>query len=250
MEKLTTKDTMVHKSADHTGKRPLSCSLCIDFSTRSRWHLVIHKSNRFFQHLLHQLRRGGLSVDAHERLSAGGAQQDPGFSAAVLDGRIKKELDAVEVLFAQNFVASQQGRVFRGSTRDGCVFYVIGNSQIAARIEMRAVLRLKRRDKLAQALALVGHYIGEQESVEQAVALGQMALEADAAGLFAADQDLPLQHEVADVLEADAALQQLASMLGGDAVKHARGVKGAHHVARPVIVVFEHPLQQDGEDLM
>ena len=59
----------------------------------------------------------------------------------------------------------------------------------------------------------------------------------------------PFHHQIADVLEPDAALNQFASMFGGDAVQHARGVKSAHHVTRPVFG-FEQPLQQDGIDFV
>ena len=39
-------------------------------------------------------------------------------------------------------------------------------------------------------------------------------------------------------------------MFGGNAVEHPRGVKGAGHVARPVFMPRNHPLQQDGKDLV
>ena len=55
--------------------------------------------------------------------------------------------------------------------------------------------------------------VGQQQRIQDAIALGQMAADADAAGLFAANQDVALQHEVADVLEADAAFVQLAAIL-------------------------------------
>src|SRR5262249_19834946 len=81
--------------------------------------------------------------------------------------------------------------------------------------------------------------------------LGEVAVDADAARFLAADQNLPgwIHHQVADELESDPALDQLASMFGGDAVLHARGVEGAHHVARPVLA-SDQPLQEDGIDLV
>ena len=52
-----------------------------------------------------------------------------------------------------------------------------------------------------------------------------------------------LHHEVGNVLESDVALAQLASILGGDAIDHAAGVEGAHHIARPFLV-DQQPVQQ------
>src|ERR1700674_569351 len=77
-----------------------------------------------------------------------------------------------------------------------------------------------------------------------------MALNADSAGLFATDQNGALQHDVDDVLEPDAAFDQLAAMLSGNAVQHAGGIEGAYHVAGPVVVTREQPLEQDGVDFV
>ena len=71
---------------------------------------------------------------------------------------------------------------------------LVGNVEIDAAVLMLAVLGLEIGDKLAERLAFLGHHVGEQQAVEQAVALGQVALEADAAGLFAAHHDLALEH--------------------------------------------------------
>ncbi len=81
---------------------------------------------------------------------------------------------------------------------DGGVLDVVGDVQVDAAVLVLAVLGLQIGDKLAQGLAFLGHDVGEKQGVEQAVALGQVALEADAAGLFAAHDDFALQHEVAD----------------------------------------------------
>src|SRR5581483_907374 len=72
---------------------------------------------------------------------------------------------------------------------------------------------------------------------------------ADAARLFAANKNVPLQHEVANVLEADTAFVQLAAILSGDAVEHAGGIEGTHHFARPLLA-FQQPLQQHGVTLV
>ncbi len=75
-------------------------------------------------------------------------------------------------------------------------FCVFGDVEIDAAVLVLAVLGLQIGDKLAQGLAFLGHDVGEQQAVEQAVALGQVALEADAARLLAAHHDFALEHEV------------------------------------------------------
>src|SRR5207253_5633441 len=48
---------------------------------------------------------------------------------------------------------------------------------------------------------------------------------------------------------ADRALVQLAAMLGGDAIEHARGVESAHYIARPLFA-FEQPAEENRENLV
>ena len=69
----------------------------------------------------------------------------------------------------------------RAGAGDGGVLDVVGNVEIDAAVLVLAVLGLEVGDELAQSLAFLGHDVGEQQAVEQAVALGQVALEADAA---------------------------------------------------------------------
>src|SRR5215831_19003983 len=89
---------------------------------------VIHKGHGFFQDFLHQIARGSFNVNAHERLSAGGTQQHPGFCAFVLDGRVKKEFDAIKVFFAQYLVASQRGGLSAAGACDCGLFHIVGNT--------------------------------------------------------------------------------------------------------------------------
>ena len=51
------------------------------------------------------------------------------------------------------------------------------------------------------------------------------------------------------MLKTDLAFIQLASVFGRDAVEHARGVKSAHHFARPLLAT-QQPFQQNGEDFV
>src|SRR5262245_37300624 len=76
-----------------------------------------------------------------------------------------------------------------------------------------------------------------------------MAGDADAARFFTADKDVTFEHEIADVLEADAALVDPPVMLGGDAIKHFGGVECADDFAGPLLA-FQDPAQKDGVDLV
>ncbi len=79
---------------------------------------------------------------------------------------------------------------------------------------------------------------------------GRWSRDADAARLFAADQDFAAaEHDVADILEAYAVLDQFAMVFAGDAVEHAGGVEGAGDGAGPLLAL-EKPLQQHRETLV
>src|SRR5208282_1296282 len=114
------------------------------------------------------------------------------------------------------------------------------NVQIASSVIVSAKFALQIRDQLAELLSLFGHYIGQQQAVEHAVAFRQITRIADASGLFAADQNFPLHHQVGNVLETDLSLVNLAPILGSDAVEHTRGIEPAHDVAGPLLA-FEQP---------
>src|SRR5437868_209606 len=116
-------------------------------------------------------------------------------------------------------------------------------------IVMFAVLGLQSGDELGQGALLFGHHVGEQQAIQYAVALRKMASDTDAARLLAANQDVTFEHEVADVLEADAALIELAVMLGGDTIKHLGGVEGADDLTGPFLAL-QNPAQKNRVNLM
>src|SRR6185437_7692928 len=94
-----------------------------------------------------------------------------------------------------------------------------------------------------------GHDVGQQQRVEQAVALGQVALKADAPGLLTPHDDFALEHVVANKFEADAVLDELTAVPGGDAVKHFCGVEGAGDSTRPALAA-QNPTEQNGVDFV
>ena len=120
---------------------------------------------------------------------------------------------------------------------------------VDAPVLVLAKLLLQRSDNLSQRLTLVRHYVGEQQGIQQPIALRQVAADADAARLLAADQDLLFQHQVAHILEADPVFMQRAPVLRRDAVDHLGGVECAGHIARPALA-RQQPIQQHREDLV
>src|ERR1700756_2192740 len=76
-----------------------------------------------------------------------------------------------------------------------------------------------------------------------------MAFDADAARLLAADEDVVLQHKIADVFEADAMLIKRLIVLSGDTIQHLGGVESTCYAASPALS-FQQPSQQDGKNLV
>ena len=64
---------------------------------------------------------------------------------------------------------------------DGFIEHLASDVHVDAAIVMLAKLLLQRGDELAQRLALVRHNVGDQQAVEQPIALGQVLRDANAA---------------------------------------------------------------------
>src|SRR5438477_10324156 len=112
-----------------------------------------------------------------------------------------------------------------------------------------SIFLLEILHQLGQSALFFRHYVGQKQSVQNAVSFGQMPRNSDSSRLFPSDQNVAFQHKIADVLETYTAFVQPASMFGGDAIKHLGGIESAHHLSRPFFP-FEQPAQQDGIDLM
>ncbi len=63
-----------------------------------------------------------------------------------------------------------------------------------------------------------GHQFRQEERGNRGVALGQVKAGADAPAFFPADQDILLQHQLADVLEADGHFVEFAAKFCGEFV--------------------------------
>ena len=206
---------------------------------------------RCFEQLLHRFLRAGLGVYPQQRLGSRCPQEQPGFRGVRFGfrfGIVEPELDAVEGF---DFFDRHSGELLHAGFRscDCRVLQVIGDMQVDAAILMLAVFLLETLDQLAEGLLLLGHDVGDEQRIQQAIALRQMAADSDAAGLLAADQDVFGEHQVADKLEANAMLVQLASVTRGDTVEHRRCVECAGHAAGPAFAL-QNPLQDDRVDFV
>ncbi len=114
---------------------------------------------------------------------------------------------------------------------------------------MLAKFLLQRSHQLTQRLLLVRHHLRQQQAVQHPIPLRQMPADAHATRLFAADQNVFRQHQVAHILKADAMLMQLAAVFRRDPVQHQRRVERTRHVARPPLALKQ-PLQQNRKDLV
>ena len=164
---------------------------------------------------------------------------------------VEIEFHAVEVFLAKDRHSCDHrvAGLERFGARDGSVLHVIRDVQVDAAVLMLAVLGLEVGDKLAQGFAFLRHDVGKKQGIEKTVALGQVALEADTSGFFAAHDDFALQHVVADELEADAVLDQLAAVFFADAIQHFCRIECARHGARPALA-FEYPAEQNRKNLV
>ena len=131
-----------------------------------------------FKELGHGFFRRGFGVDAHQGLSAAGAKEDPGFGGVGLGfgfGVVEEELDPVEVFLAKNLHAGDDGIAgLEGfGAGDGGVLDVVGNVEVDAAVLVLAVFGLQVGDECPKGLAFFGHDVGEEERVEDAVALGR-----------------------------------------------------------------------------
>src|ERR1700691_248463 len=114
---------------------------------------------------------------------------------------------------------------------------------------MLAEFLMQHRDQLAQALAVPGHHFRKQKGAYGCVALRKMQFRSDAAAFLAAQQDVTLEHAVADVLEPDGRFPYFAAELCGNFVDHLGDGKRFCDVARELSRPREVP-EEDGKYLV
>src|ERR1700682_2128238 len=121
--------------------------------------------------------------------------------------------------------------------------------QIAATVVMRSKFTLKIGYQLPQRLSFFSHHIGQQQRIQNAVTLRQIARIPDASRLLTADHNFAFHHQICDVLESDGTLVKLASVLGSDAVQHESSVESSYHITGPFLA-HQQPTEQNGKNLM
>src|SRR5579871_6282706 len=101
---------------------------------------------------------------------------------------------------------------------DGLFFLSGLEVEIDAAVVILAEFLVKGSEEFAECFAMPRHQFGEEERRDGGVTLGEIHAGADAAALFAADQNILLEHKLADVFEADGDFVELAVVFGGELV--------------------------------
>ena len=136
--------------------------------------------------------RGRFAVDAHQRLGSGARISTQASAPLPLVGASRKNFTPSmfslrKTLYGPTCALSGIGAA------DGRLLNLVVNVQVAAPVIVRAQFFLQVLDDLAQRHVRFRHGVGQQQRVQHAVALRQMARNTDAARFLAADQHfLPL----------------------------------------------------------
>src|SRR5579875_1081499 len=137
-----------------------------------------------------------LRVDAQQRFGPGGAKHQPAIVAEV-------ELDAVEGLSMADRPASELLEMLLLQRCQNALLASVFEFNIGALVKMRPELPVQIFDQLGQTASVPGHHFGQQQCADGGIAFGQVKGESDAATLLAPDEDVALEHQRTDVLEAD-----------------------------------------------
>ena len=132
---------------------------------------------------------------------------------------------------------------------DGFFFLAGLEVEIDAAVVIFAEFGVQRGEEFAERFAVPGHQFREEQSGDGGVAFGKIEAGADAAAFFAADQDVLLEHELADVFEADGDFVELAAEFGGELVDELGDGESFGDVAGEIAGSGEVPDEQ-GENLV
>src|SRR5579864_6114794 len=114
---------------------------------------------------------------------------------------------------------------------------------------MFAEFGMQQGNKFTEGLAMPGHDFGKQKGADGGVAFGQIELGADTTGLFASQQNIALEHNLADVLESDGHFMNAPAIARGDFVEQLGGGKSFGQIAGNLAGSGEMP-KKDGKDLV
>src|SRR5260370_39064082 len=99
-------------------------------------------------------------------------------------------------------------------------FFLLAGPQIEidASVVMLAEFGMELTEQLSQGLAVPGHQFREEERGDRGVALGKVEAGANAAAFFAADQNVLLEHQLANVFEPNGNFVKFAAEFCGELV--------------------------------
>src|SRR5580704_15994089 len=101
---------------------------------------------------------------------------------------------------------------------DGLFFLAGFEIEVNAAVMIFAEFLVKSGEELAESLSMPGHEFGKEKRGDGGVAFGEIHAGADAAAFFATDENILLEHELADVFEADGDFVEFAIVFCGEFV--------------------------------
>src|ERR1700741_994420 len=133
--------------------------------------------------------------------------------------------------------------------RDGFLFLAWLHVQVHSAVMVFAELLVERANQFAEGFAVPGHEFRQEKGGNGSVAFRQVKAGADATAFFTANQNILLQHQFADVLEADGHLVKLAIESGGKFVDELGDRERFGDVTRQIAFTNQVPDQQ-GKDVV
>ena len=101
---------------------------------------------------------------------------------------------------------------------DRFLFLGLRDVEIDAAIVVLAEFSVECGEQFAERFAVPGHELGKEERGNSGVPLGEIEARADAAAFFAADQDVLLEHKLANIFKTDGDFVEFAAEFGGEFV--------------------------------
>src|SRR5215831_15494859 len=174
-----------------------------------------------------RFRLAGLGVNPQHVFCARRAHHYPARFAEI-------KFDAVHVFATRHRKIEEAIQLAVRKMRDGFFLLPWLQLKVHAAIMVFAKLRVQRRQQFAKRFPMPGHQLRQKESRDRGVALGKIQTRTDAAALFAANQNVLLQHQLANVFEADRHFVELAPEFRRQLVDELRHREGFSDVARKI----------------
>src|SRR5262249_11687808 len=113
------------------------------------------------------------------------------------------DFDAVEVFASRDVPISHTFRLLIRKMRDSFFFLPPAHVQVNATVVVFAEFRVQAGEQFAEGFSVPCNDPRKEQRGNRRVAFRQIETGADAAALFSANQNILLEHQLADVLEAD-----------------------------------------------